>query len=448
MPLDRREFLKRAGLTAGALSLSTLLGRTAHAAEGLDRYFLHVYFEGGWDMLLGLDPRDPAAFPDADVPQTQIQPGYDRLPARFRRTPERFGGIELGPCVGELPRVLEHVAIVRGINMGTLTHEVGRRHFITGRTPSGLTARGDAVPTLAAAQIGARTQVPHLSHLVESYNVSQPAFAAALPVAAVGHLQYILQQSLGVPTGVPANVKGALGAYWAQRTGCEPGAGPSASRLADIYRENRARARDVVESTLYRQFQFESEDTAAVRAHYGITAATLETPLGRAALAAQALKTGLSRVVSVALASGLDTHDGGWANDQSERLDAGFTALARLIDDLANSEAPSGGRMLDKTTIVAFSEFGRTPRLNERGGRDHHLGNVALLAGAGIRGGIAVGQSSDVGMGPLPVDLATGLPADGGVTLSPEAVLTTALAGGGYDASALRSVPIGALLQG
>lgn len=448
MALDRREFLKRAGLTAGALSLSGLMGRTAHAAEGMDRYYLHIYFEGGWDMLLGLDPRELADFPERMAPETQITPAYDRLPAQFSRELLDVSGIKLGPCVGELPQVMDQLAIVRGINMGTLTHEVGRRHFITGKAPSGLAARGSAVPTLAAAQIGAQTEVPHLTHRVESYNVDQPAFAAALPVAAVGHLQYILQRSLGIPDGVPANVKGALGAYWDKQRDCRAESGVSASRLADIYRDNRARARSVVESTLYRQFQFDGPDTAVARAHYGISANNLENPFGRAALAAQAIKSGLSRTVSVVLADGLDTHDGGWAQDQSTRLAQGFTALSRLISDLATSEAPGGGSFLDKTTVVVFSEFARTPRLNERNGRDHHLANTAILAGGGIKGGTVIGATSDVGMGPLPIDLATGQYQEGGVTMSPEMVLTTALTAGGFDASSLRSEPIPALLQG
>ena len=44
--------------------------------------------------------------------------------------------------------------------------------------------------------------------------------------------------------------------------------------------------------------------------------------------------------------------------------------------------------MLDKTLVVWMGEFGRTPRINPRGGRDHYprAFNVAL-AGGGMRGG-------------------------------------------------------------
>lgn len=447
--MNRREFLWRSGLTAGALTLgSGLLGRVARAAEQNDRYFVFCYFEGGWDTLISLDPRDPAVFTDANARETGIQPGYDRLPGQFSRGLVRSGPFEFGPCIGELAEIPELFSVVRGINMATLTHEVGRRYFITGRPPAGLTARGNSVATLCAGQLDADRPVPHLSHLVESYNLDQPAYAAAMPVAAVEHVQYILQESLGIPTNISPNVRGALGDYWQKTRDCAPSAGAGASELADIYRENRKRAREVVVTNLHRQFQFNTPELAGVRQRYGLGEGGLETPYGRAALAAQALKVGLSRVVSVTLANGLDTHDNTWANDHSTMLVSGFNAFARLLKDLRDSEAPGGGSMLDKTTLVVFSEFQRTPRINERNGRDHHLGNCAIVAGAGLKGGQVIGRSSDNAMGPELVNLATGQSDEGGVTLSPEHVLTTVLQATGLDASSLRSEAIPALIRG
>lgn len=446
--MNRRDFLKLSGLSAAAFGLSQgMLGRVARAAAIHDRYFLICYFEGGWDHLLALDPRDPAEFNEGNMRETGIQPAYDRIPAGFSRAPIDAGPFLLGPAAGdELAALSASFSVVRGINMATLTHEVGRRYFITGRAPSGLQARGNSIATLCCGQIGADRPVPHLGHLIENYNVDQPAFAGAMSVAAVEHVQYILQEDLGLPTDVPANVKGALGAYWQKQRACDPEAAAGGSRAASLYAENRARAREVVTSGLHRSFQFGDRSLAAVRQHYGIDGAGLESPYGRAALASQALKTGLSRVVSLALSTQLDTHDQSWANDHPVRLFDGFNALARLIRDLQMSEAPGGGSLWDKTALVCFSEFGRTPRLNERNGRDHHLGNCALIAGGGLKGGVVVGSSDSPGMGPLPVDLATGRPKDGGVTIQPEHVMSTLLVGSGLDASSLRSEPLPTLL--
>ena len=57
--------------------------------------------------------------------------------------------------------------------------------------------------------------------------------------------------------------------------------------------------------------------------------------------------------------------------------------------------------LLDRTLVICMGEFGRTPKINSRTpapGRDHWARNFnALLAGAGIRGGQAVGKTSDNG---------------------------------------------------
>ncbi len=64
-------------------------------------------------------------------------------------------------------------------------------------------------------------------------------------------------------------------------------------------------------------------------------------------------------------------------------------AFGALLDDLERS-----GR-LDSTLVVAAGEFGRTPRLNAVGGRDHWPGVWSVaLAGGGVRGGQVVGSSN------------------------------------------------------
>ena len=66
--------------------------------------------------------------------------------------------------------------------------------------------------------------------------------------------------------------------------------------------------------------------------------------------------------------------------------------LSALIEDLHE-------RGLDKdVTVVAWGEFGRSPKVNATGGRDHYP-NVfsAAMCGGGIRGGTVVGSSDDKG---------------------------------------------------
>ncbi|MCA9554787.1 MAG: DUF1501 domain-containing protein, partial [Myxococcales bacterium] len=141
----------------------------------------------------------------------------------------------------------------------------------------------------------------------------------------------------------------------------------------------------------------------------------------------------------------LDTHFDDWTTDQGPRQARGFAAVARMIEDLAvRPYGDTGDSWLDHTVIVGFSEFSRTALLNAREGRDHSLTNACFVAGAGIRGGQAIGQSSDLGMEPMQVDLTTGLPSPGGEIIKPEHVIQTLLHNAGYtdDFADLRVGPI------
>jgi uncharacterized protein (DUF1501 family) len=70
-------------------------------------------------------------------------------------------------------------------------------------------------------------------------------------------------------------------------------------------------------------------------------------------------------------------------------------AYSALLEDLQD-------RGLLKTTVVtALGEFGRTPKINPAGGRDHHPGVWTILLGGGpIKGGRIVGESDELGYGP------------------------------------------------
>jgi uncharacterized protein (DUF1501 family) len=63
-------------------------------------------------------------------------------------------------------------------------------------------------------------------------------------------------------------------------------------------------------------------------------------------------------------------------------------ALSALLQDLkANGK-------LSKTLVVVLSEFGRSPRINQKAGRDHHARCFScLMAGGGLIGGQTVGAS-------------------------------------------------------
>lgn len=70
-------------------------------------------------------------------------------------------------------------------------------------------------------------------------------------------------------------------------------------------------------------------------------------------------------------------------------------AYSSLLEDLGNLG------LLDSTLVLATGEFGRTPRINPAGGRDHWPQCwTVVLAGGGIRGGQVVGSSDAIGAAP------------------------------------------------
>jgi hypothetical protein len=81
-----------------------------------------------------------------------------------------------------------------------------------------------------------------------------------------------------------------------------------------------------------------------------------------------------------------------YRDEVGPNFDNAYTAL---LEDLARRG------LLGNTMVLAFGEFGRTPKINPAGGRDHHPGCwTALFAGGPIRGGQAVGASDATGSSP------------------------------------------------
>lgn len=85
-----------------------------------------------------------------------------------------------------------------------------------------------------------------------------------------------------------------------------------------------------------------------------------------------------------------DTHNGNFTRLRGNlpKLDQGLSAL---IEDLVRLD------MYDDVSIVMWGEFGRTPRINSKAGRDHWPKvSMAFLAGGGMRGGQAVGSTDRI----------------------------------------------------
>lgn len=453
--LNRRTLLKAASGFGGSLLLGGLPFRAFAQATGLapaDRCFVFAYFEGGWDQLLAFDPRDPTVFTADRVPETRITPGYNllagdpSLPQRPVTPPQRMGAppprISFGPAIGRLQNHYDLMAVIRGINMTTLSHEVGYRYFLTGKEPVGSSARGSSTATEIVAQLKPSVPIPSIAYGVETYNDNHAASASALRVTRSADLLLTLAPT---STQLDSEIEKALVDLRGKPVTCEAQLYDSRG-LGSAYQQAKGQMQTVASAQLDQAFRFELAANAAVRTAYGLPAAgPYDTPAGRAALVATALKRGISQCVSINLVGRLDTHFGTQV-DHAQRLRSGFDALSDLVTDLRASPHPAGGSFMDHTTLVAFSEFARTPLINGSGGRDHHLTNACLVMGAGFKHNLVFGHSGDIAMGPGVVDLATGLPSPTGRNIFPDEVIATVLASAKLDYSITRTSPLTGLL--
>lgn len=79
----------------------------------------------------------------------------------------------------------------------------------------------------------------------------------------------------------------------------------------------------------------------------------------------------------------------GLVRDHGTKLDQGVAALITDLDERG---------MLDDVTVLVWGEFGRTPKINKEGGRDHWPQvSCAFMAGGGMRTGQAIGSTNRLG---------------------------------------------------
>jgi uncharacterized protein (DUF1501 family) len=139
-------------------------------------------------------------------------------------------------------------------------------------------------------------------------------------------------------------------------------------------------------------FAAESETT---QNSYGLDNATTK-PFGEQCLAARRLVEQGVRFVQIFHGS----NGGAGAWDAHGALKAGHTALCQQVDQPIGAllkDLKQRG-LLEETLVVIGTEFGRTPGAQGSDGRDHHpYGFSVVLAGGGLKGGIAHGSTDELG---------------------------------------------------
>ena len=367
-PLTRRRFVGTATL-AGATWLTPISQMLARAAEAKParhataQSVIILWMQGGPSQLETFDPH----------PGTTIAGGSKAIATTLK-------GVQLGDGFGRLAEQMEHISLVRSVVSKEGDHERGTTTIKSGYRPDP-TIVYPSIGAIAAHELSAAgCDIPrHVSILSSQWPARGgflgdqfDAFRTDDPAGAVPDTQSFL-----TPERDSVRLKhlDVLEASFAK--------GRSRRVEATLHKETLADARKMMTFEQLKAFDV-SKEPLAVRKLYG------DTPFGRGCLAARRLTEVGVRCVEVNL-TGWDTHinNHAFTASQMEILDPAFAAL---IQDLHTR------KLLDKTIVLCAGEFGRTPRMNPTGGRDHWPSGFSVaLAGGGIRGGQIIGETDPEG---------------------------------------------------
>jgi hypothetical protein len=375
--VNRRDFLRIGGLAGVGLSLSQYLqiaeaGEVRPTAKAKAAIFIRL--SGGPSHLDTFDMKPSAP---------------DTHRGEFREISTKIPGIRFCEHLPKLAQCSDRFAILRGVSHSLADHRLGTKYMTTGNRP---------LPSLEYPGYGA----------VISRELPGPAD---------------LPNFVAVPGG--DETTGFLGVeYGPLNTGQTPKPGKKLEirglslnggiTLADLDRRQDLLKRfdhafdslkndDKILAGLDRftQRAFAMIRSPKVRAAFdlsqespAITRLFNETPFAQSCLLATRLvQTGV-RFVTVSF-GGWDTHDTNFPRLKDQLLpplDSGLSGLFLALEAKG---------LLESTTVFVTGEFGRTPKINPRAGRDHYpRAMFCLMAGGGIRGGQVVGGSDDRGEAP------------------------------------------------
>lgn len=394
----RREFL-RAGSVLG-LSLAGLPRLTqASPPSSRARSCIVLFLMGGPPQHSTWDPK----------PQAPAEVRGD-----FGQISTSVPGIQFGELLPKTAELAEHLCVLRAMHTGDNAHSSSGYYMMTGVPHQPMNAEN--------ANPGPPNDWPHFASVVRHLRPD----SAGLPASArLPH--HIWNTDGSVWPGQDAGFLGKRCDPWLFR--CEPAAEdfripelmlPAASTAERLQSRQSLLAE-------FDQLRAQAERHSALDQYTSATRQAFEllmSPASRAALALDSepddvrdrygrTQFGQSTLLARRLVeAGVSLVQVNWYRGVDEPPDAPcWDSHTREADRLRTALAPPFDQaysallrdllernLLDQTLVVCMSEFGRSPKINAAGGRDH-WGNVfsMTLAGGGVRGGMVHGASDAIG---------------------------------------------------
>ncbi|MEX1114327.1 MAG: DUF1501 domain-containing protein [Akkermansiaceae bacterium] len=375
---SRREFfyvglLGGLGLTLPQFLKNQALGatKTYGTHQPIAQGIIHIFLPGG---LAHQESFDPKPFAPAEY----------RGP--FGAIDTKIPGVQFGEFMKETAKIADKVTIIRSMSHGEAAHERGTHNMFTGYRPSPA-LEYPSIGSVISHELGSRNDLPPyvcVPSVPNEFANSGYLSSAFGPFALGANPEQANFQvrDLNLPKGVDearfARRRSLLETVDHHFRTLEES--DSIESMDAFYQH----AYKLISSQKAREaFDLKSEPDS-LKDEYGRTAA------GQRMLLARRLIEGGVRFVSLT-AGGWDHHDNLKAGIEKE-LPPTDKAIAALIRDLERRG------MLDSTLVMVTTEFGRTPKINATGGRDHWPRVFStMLAGGGMKQGCVHGASDSLG---------------------------------------------------
>lgn len=379
---DRRHFMKHsmAGAAVTVPGIQFLTGLRACAADLKKRQkSLIILWMGGGPTTIDLWDMKPGS-PN----------GGEHKPK-----PTAASGVEISEHLPLVAKQMRHLSIIRSLSTSEGDHARGTFLMNTGRRPN---------PLLEYPSIGSVLSYYQGMDVESMKNADLPAFISVGggPAAAPGFLgmryaPFAVQNPGSPPENVQSPVDPGRTARRAALFDKLEGGFTTNAQMdaARAHKEVYEKALKLVVSSRKEVFNLENEIDGKpidpkLKEEYG-AAGMGATGFGRGCLLARKLVESGAACVEVT-SGGWDMHGGIFANLARKlpgELDRG---MGTLVKDLEQR-----GKLKD-TVIVWMGDFGRTPRINQNGGRDHFPRAWSVVVGGGnINGGIAYGATDKDG---------------------------------------------------
>jgi hypothetical protein len=373
----RRDFLKVGGLAGIGISMADWLALNSAGviADAKGKSAIFVRMGGGPSHMDTFDLKP-------DAPDTHR--------GEFKPIATNVDGVQISEHLPKLAKCADKFAVLRGVSHTLAAHELGTLYMGTGNRPIP-SLRFPTYGSVVSKEFGGAPDMPPFVSMGGTINFpngylgvqygpfetgSQPQIGQAMEVRGLSLRNGVTLDDVERRDNLVKKYDAAFGDF-AYEDKLLAGMDQFGQKAYAMLRSEKAR----------QAFNLRGE-SGEINAMFG------KDQFSASCLLATRLVENGVRFVTVQI-GGWDTHSDNFKSLKDRLLPSLDAGLAGLFTSLAAKG------LLDSTSVFVTGEFGRTPKINQRAGRDHYpRAMTCLLGGGGIKGGQVVGESDAKGEGP------------------------------------------------